>query len=114
MDFLNISATDEKRLIMAKALSDPIRLRLFYFLYEPHTAKEAAEALGIKQTGLYYHLKILEEANLLVVVDEKKVRNLTMKIYKAIQDIVFDRHETTEPGSKVPYFDIIKGLAYAT
>lgn len=51
-----------------KAGADPIRMRILERCYENRdwTAKELALALGLGTNGLYYHLRILEDAQLIV------------------------------------------------
>lgn len=51
-----------------KAAADPTRLRILERFYEDRdwTAKELADALGLGANGLYYHLRILEDAQLVV------------------------------------------------
>jgi len=52
-----------------KAAGDPVRQRVLDQFYDGHdrTAKELSTALGLGVNGLYYHLRILEEANLIVL-----------------------------------------------
>lgn len=51
-----------------KASTDPVRQRMMERFYEDRdwTAKELAAALGLGVNGLYYHLRILEDAELIV------------------------------------------------
>ena len=91
-----------------------MRLQLFYFFDKPHTIKEAAEALSLKQANLYYHLQILKDVGLIEVVEEKKVRNMTMRYYQSIKEVKFDRHKMAGPGPKAPFYEILKGVASAT
>ena len=114
MDLTKIIPEDKDRLKILRALTDPIRLRLFYFFVDRHTVKEAAEALGVKPNGLYHHLSVLKEAGLVEIVDKKKVRNLTMNYYKATKDVLLERHKMTDPGEKAPFFDIIVNVAWST
>lgn len=51
-----------------RAGSDPVRQRIMERFYEDRdwTAKELAESLRLGANGLYYHLRILEDAELIV------------------------------------------------
>ncbi|HVE91899.1 MAG TPA: helix-turn-helix domain-containing protein [Actinomycetota bacterium] len=66
-----------------RAAADPLRLRILeLFGYrERWTAKELARELGIGANGLYYHLRILEEAGLLSVVDRQAGERMVERVY---------------------------------
>ncbi len=65
-----------------KALSDPLRMRLHLELELPRTVKELAAAVGVPQTRLYYHIKILERAGLIRVVDRRVVSGIEERTYQ--------------------------------
>jgi DNA-binding transcriptional ArsR family regulator len=57
-----------------KALADAIRFRLLEALWSgPCSAKEMARIAGVPPDRLYYHLKKLEDAGLIGVVDYRTV-----------------------------------------
>lgn len=114
LNLTNIIPENEDSLKRLKALTDPLRLRLFYFFSERHTVKEAAQALGVKPNALYHHLSVLKKVGLVEVVDKKKIRNLTTNFYQAKKDIEINRHKMTDPGPKAPFFDAIKSIAWST
>jgi DNA-binding transcriptional ArsR family regulator len=60
--------SDEDIAKRRKAGADPVRMRILERCYEDRdwTAKELAVALGLGTNGLYYHLRILEDAQLIV------------------------------------------------
>jgi AcrR family transcriptional regulator len=49
------------------------------------TVKELAEALGVPPTRLYYHVKILEHAGLIEVVERRMVSGIEERTYRAIE-----------------------------
>ncbi|MFN2590796.1 MAG: helix-turn-helix domain-containing protein [Actinomycetota bacterium] len=68
-----------------KALADPLRLRLLLLMADrPVTVKEAAEALGVPPTRLYYHVKILERHGLIEVTDRRVVSGIEERTYGAL------------------------------
>ncbi len=68
-----------------KALADPIRYRVFERLTrQAETAKQAADAMGIKPTSLYHHFAVLEKAGLIRKVRTRKVRGTVEKYYEAV------------------------------
>ncbi len=67
-----------------KAISDPLRLKIFGLLQdESRTAKELAEALGVAQTRLYYHINLLESLGLIRVSSTRVVAGIIEKHYRA-------------------------------
>ncbi|MEH7455786.1 winged helix-turn-helix domain-containing protein [Bacillus sp. JJ1127] len=71
-------------LALYKLLCDPKRQSILHYAAErPITVKELAEKLNEKQSRLYYHVKKLEEAGVLEVVETKAIGNLTEKYYQA-------------------------------
>jgi DNA-binding transcriptional ArsR family regulator len=67
-----------------KALGDPLRLRFLILLADgPSTVKEAAEALGVPPTRLYYHVKILERHGLIHVAGRRLVSGIEERTYRA-------------------------------
>jgi DNA-binding transcriptional ArsR family regulator len=79
-----IVITDVEQL---KAISDPLRLRLLEISSHDPTrswsAKELAERLDTGQTKLYHHLKLLEEAGFLRVVETRMVSGIQERRYAA-------------------------------
>lgn len=69
------------------ALADPLRLRMgLLLLDEARTVKELAAALDVPPTRLYYHVKILEEQELIEVVERRLVSGIEERRYRAIED----------------------------
>jgi ArsR family transcriptional regulator len=60
-------ATDERLLIMLRALANPARLRLFHFLRDHHDAHcgQMVEDLPLSQSTVSEHLQRLREAGLI-------------------------------------------------
>ncbi|MFN8511837.1 MAG: helix-turn-helix domain-containing protein [Chloroflexia bacterium] len=62
--------------------SPTLRLRLLEQLRrEPQTVKQLAAALDVAQTKLYYHIKLLEERELIRVVESRVVQGIIEKQY---------------------------------
>ena len=68
---------------MHKALSDPLRIRLFELLAaRPQSAKELAAAVRMPPDRLYHHLAQLEEAGLIVVAEYRRLdRGKVERVY---------------------------------
>jgi len=83
-----------------KAVSDPLRLRLFGLLQgEPRTVKQLAKELGVASTRLYYHINQLEELGLVQVAETRVVGGIIEKQYQAaVARITVDRGLLT-PGA---------------
>ena len=65
-----------------KALADPLRLRFLILLADgPSTVKEAAEALEVPPTRLYYHVKVLERHGLIHVAGRRMVSGIEERTY---------------------------------
>ena len=65
-----------------KVILHPLRTRIITALsQEPLTVKELAEAVGMEQTKLYYHIKLLLKAGIIVAAAERHVGNLTETSY---------------------------------
>lgn len=83
-----------------KAVSDPLRLRLFGLLQgEARTVKQLAKELGVAPTRLYYHINQLEELGLVRVAETNLVGGIIEKRYQAaVARITVDRGLLT-PGA---------------
>lgn len=83
-----------------KAVSDPLRLRLFGLLQgEARTVKALAKELGVAPTRLYYHINQLEELGLVRVAETNVVSGIIEKQYQAaVARITVDRGLLT-PGA---------------
>ena len=67
-----------------KALADPLRQRIQFMCGDhPRTVKELAQVIGVPQTRLYYHVKILEKYGLIHVVDRRIVSGIEERTYSA-------------------------------
>ena len=65
-----------------RAIADPMRMRLHTELDEPRTVKELARIVGVPQTRLYYHVKILERTGLIRVVSRRVVSGIEERTYQ--------------------------------
>jgi DNA-binding transcriptional ArsR family regulator len=91
-----------------KALADPVRMRLVgEMLDRPHTVKEMAAALGVPQTRLYYHVKILEKHGLIRVVSRRTVSGIEERTYQSTA-----RSQTVSPalGAEVAKTGVARAL----
>jgi DNA-binding transcriptional ArsR family regulator len=65
-----------------KAVADPLRMRLVFALDDADlTVKELAAKLGVPQTRLYYHVKLLESAGVLRVASTRMVSGIEERRY---------------------------------
>lgn len=70
-----------------KALAHPVRTRLLNALEaEPASAKQLANRLELTHGNVGHHLKVLERAGLVEVVEERRVRALTERIFAPTYD----------------------------
>ncbi|WP_238177136.1 helix-turn-helix domain-containing protein [Kribbella sp. VKM Ac-2566] len=68
----------------------PIRRRLLELLREPSSATQLAAALDLPRQRVNYHLRELEKAGLLELVEERRRRGFTERILRASADLVVD------------------------
>lgn len=63
-------------------VSDPIRLKIIMTLgATPKTAQDLSDALGVSQSKIHYHLKILEQYGIIEVVDTELINGITQKYF---------------------------------
>jgi len=68
-----------------KASADPTRLAIMnYLVAKPMTGAQLARALNIPRPQAHYHLKILKEAGLIQLCEEKLNRGMLEKYYRAV------------------------------
>lgn len=72
------------RLEQAEALLKPRRVEVLRLLAEPRTCTQIGRALGDSPQKVYYHVKQLQSAGVVELVDERRVRGITEGIYRAI------------------------------
>ena len=68
-----------------KAFSDPYRLEIlncFYRLERPLTVKQVADQIGDTPAKVHYHVKMMEKAELLVLVYTEEVNGIIAKYYE--------------------------------
>jgi DNA-binding transcriptional ArsR family regulator len=66
-----------------RLIADPLRLRMLELLrQQPHTVKELAVLLDVPRTKLYYHVRLLEEHDLITVEDTRVVSGITESRYR--------------------------------
>ena len=66
-----------------KVLSHPQRLEILRNFDVPRTVKEVAERIEADPTKLYYHVRLLEKANIIIVVETNVVAGIIEKTYQA-------------------------------
>ncbi len=75
---------------LTEMIMNPIRLRIvqFLMLHESGTTAEMKlELTDVPQASLYRHIKILEKANLIIVIQETKIRGTVEKTYQLNKDM---------------------------
>jgi DNA-binding transcriptional ArsR family regulator len=65
-----------------KTIADPLRLRILRNLRRPRTVKELAGRLDLPPTKLYYHVNLLEKAEMIRVVETHVVSGIIEKVYQ--------------------------------
>src|SRR5262245_62709784 len=73
-----------ERLEQADALFKPRRVEVLRLLAEPRTCTEIGRELGDSPQKVYYHVKRLQAAGLVSLVDERRVRGIVEGIYQAV------------------------------
>ncbi|HWG84995.1 MAG TPA: helix-turn-helix domain-containing protein, partial [Deinococcales bacterium] len=77
-----------------RVLSDPLRLKLLQHNFgSPWAVKDAAAALALPQTKLYYHVKLLEKHGLIRVVASRVVSGIIEKHYQ-VTALQFQPHKS--------------------
>ena len=70
-----------------KALAHPVRTRLLNALEaEPRSAKQLATDLELTHGNVGHHLKVLERVGLVRVIEERRVRALTERVFAPAYD----------------------------
>jgi DNA-binding transcriptional ArsR family regulator len=68
-----------------KVLADPLRIHLLGELsLTPRTVKELASIVGVPQTRLYYHMKLLERHGVIRVVGRRMVSGIEERTYQTV------------------------------
>lgn len=81
---IEMTLTDVEQL---RVIGDLFRLRMVEIMAEDParawTAKELAESLGVKQTALYHHLRLLEEHGFIRIAETRLVSGIVERRYQA-------------------------------
>lgn len=64
-------------------LVDPIRVEMIERLFDPASVTELAEAMNVPRTRLYHHVRLLEQAGMIRVVQTRRRGAIPEKIYQA-------------------------------
>lgn len=72
--------------VRLRAALTPLRRRLLTHLDEPSSATEAAAALGLTRQKANYHLRVLERAGLIELVEVRQRRGCTERILRTTAD----------------------------
>ena len=63
---------------LLKVISDPIRKQIIDVLYEdPLTASEISDEINFPKDKIYYHIKKLQSAGILIIAESEKVKGIT-------------------------------------
>jgi DNA-binding transcriptional ArsR family regulator len=82
---------------IAKLLVDVRKRGILYIAKNPVTVSQMAEEMNEKQSRLYYHVKKLEDAGLLELIETRQHGNLIEKYYKRTETVgqrMFELDET--------------------
>jgi DNA-binding transcriptional ArsR family regulator len=72
------------RIEQAEALMKPKRVEVLRQFAEARTCTQVGAELGESPQAVYYHVKRLQKAGLLELVDERRVRGIVEGIYQAV------------------------------
>ena len=89
----------------AAAALDPIRQRLLAHLVEPDSATGVARRLGLPRQKVNYHLRALEQAGLVELVEERRKGNCIERVVRASARAYVISPETlgaVAPGADLP------------
>ena len=89
----------------AAAALDPIRQRLLAHLAEPDSATGVARRLGLPRQKVNYHLRALEQAGLVELVEERRKGNCIERVVRASARAYVISPETlgaVAPGADLP------------
>lgn len=64
-------------------LVDPLRVEMIERLFDPASVTELAEAMKVPRTRLYHHIRLLEEAGMIRVVETRQRGAIPEKVYRA-------------------------------
>jgi DNA-binding transcriptional ArsR family regulator len=64
-------------------LADPTRVEMIERLFDPASVTELAEAMEMPRTRLYHHVRLLEEAGMITVVQTRQRGAIPEKVYQA-------------------------------
>ena len=64
-------------------LADPVRIEMIERLFDPASVTELAEAMNVPRTRLYHHVRLLEEAEMIRVVETRRRGAILEKVYRA-------------------------------
>ena len=79
-----------------KALANDTRVKILGILADaPASAKDVSGLLNMTHGKVGHHMKVLSDAGLIAVVEERKVRAMTEKLYGP----TFDRLTFSVPGA---------------
>ena len=84
-----------------KAALSPIRRQLLTMLGEPASAVELARRTGIARQKLNYHLRVLEEAGLVELVETRQRRGCVERVLRATADELVVDPRILAPGERL-------------
>ena len=94
---LTDTAQDERTVLLAKALSHPLRLKLLrQILRIPKTVTELAKLNHITNSTVIFHLNILQEADLVITKTKPNKKGKTLVFYVNFSRITFLLDNTPE------------------
>ena len=83
----------------AEIFTDPQQRRLLlWFARRSRSVSEAAAALGMELKRTHYYVRRLQALGLLAVVEERPRAGRPVKLYRAVADSFFIRHEAAPRG----------------
>lgn len=84
---------------LAKIVMNPVRIRIaqYFLLHKEGTTAQIGEYLNdVPKASLYRHMKIMEDAGLILVVQENKKRGTIEKVYQLNQKVPFENQEPSK------------------
>lgn len=97
-----------------KAYADPYRLEIlaeFKLLGKPATVKQVADKMNEVPAKIYYHVKKLEKAGILVLDHTEEINGIVAKYYKPVaQDFAINNKEVNDSSRKVFRNEVAKTI----
>lgn len=94
---MRLTPIQERQVKTFKAMADGTRMKMVAVMTKPMTVKQLADLIGEDHHKLYHHMRVLEQAGIVRLVETRTDSHIVEKYYELVENSMIINHKEFGP-----------------